>query len=138
VKNTKEFTSLRKIEHIASFLAGLGIGVTASVLLAPEAGGKTRSRIRDIAGRANDVVRKRAKNLSDAGDVLAASKLTWRDEQEERSQTMSDLKDKAKKKIDDGADAAKKATDQVVDKAKDVAHTAGKKMEEGGKRLQDA
>ena len=51
---------------------------------------------------------------------------------------MSDLKDKAKKKIDDGANAAKEATDQVVDKAKDVAHTAGKKMEEGGKRLQDA
>ena len=51
---------------------------------------------------------------------------------------MSDLKDKAKKKIDDGADAAKKATDQVVDKTKDVAHKAGKKMEEGGKRLQDA
>ena len=47
---------------------------------------------------------------------------------------MSDLKDKAKKRID----AAKKATDQIVDKAKDVAHTAGKKLEEGGKRLQGA
>ena len=51
---------------------------------------------------------------------------------------MSNLKDKAKEKIDDAADAAKKATDQVVDKAKDVAHSAGKKMEEGEKRLQDA
>ena len=51
---------------------------------------------------------------------------------------MSDLKDKAKKRIDDGADAAKKATEQVIEKAKDVAHTAGNKMEEGGKRLQDA
>ena len=51
---------------------------------------------------------------------------------------MSDLKDKTKKKIDDGANAARKATDQVVDKAKDVTHKAGKKMEEGGKRLQDA
>jgi hypothetical protein len=51
---------------------------------------------------------------------------------------MSDMKDKAKQKIDDAADGAKKAADKVVDKSKDVAHSAGKKMEEGGKRLQDA
>ena len=44
---------------------------------------------------------------------------------------MSDLKDKTKKKIDDAAEAAKKAADKVVDKSKDVAHSAGKKMEEG-------
>jgi ElaB/YqjD/DUF883 family membrane-anchored ribosome-binding protein len=56
----------------------------------------------------------------------------------ERSETMSNLKDKTKKKIDDAADAAKKAADQVIDKSKDVAHSAGKKVEEGGKRLQDA
>jgi uncharacterized protein YjbJ (UPF0337 family) len=51
---------------------------------------------------------------------------------------MSDLKDKAKEKIEDAADAAKKATGKVVDKSKDVAHSAGKKMEQGGKWLQDA
>jgi hypothetical protein len=50
---------------------------------------------------------------------------------------MSDLKDKAKANIDEGADAAKKATDRVVDNAKDVAHRAGKKLKEGGKRLQN-
>ena len=50
---------------------------------------------------------------------------------------MSDLKDKAKKKIDGAADATKKATDKVIDKSKDVAHSTGRKMEEGGKRLQD-
>ena len=129
---------MSKIDHLVSFLAGFGIGAAASVLLASEAGGKTRSRIRDITSRAGDVLKERAENLGDvAGDILAESKLTWRD-QKERIQTMSDLKDKAKEKIDDAADAAKKATDQVVDKAKDVAHSAGKKMEEGGKRLQDA
>jgi hypothetical protein len=53
------------------------------------------------------------------------------------SKCMSDLKDKAKEKIDDAADAARKATDKVVDKSKDIAHSVGKKMEEGGKRLQD-
>ena len=51
---------------------------------------------------------------------------------------MSDMKDKAKQKIDDAADGAKKAADKIVDKSKDVAHSAGKKMEKGGKQLQDA
>ena len=51
---------------------------------------------------------------------------------------MSDLKDKAKEKIDDAADAAKKAAGKLVDTSKDIAHGAGKKLEEGGKRLQDA
>jgi hypothetical protein len=51
---------------------------------------------------------------------------------------MGDLKDKAKEKIDDAADATKKATGRVVDKSKSVAHDAGKKIEKGGKRLQDA
>ena len=50
---------------------------------------------------------------------------------------MTDMKDKAKQKIDDAADAAKKAAGKVVDKSKDVAHSAGKKLEVGGKRLQD-
>jgi hypothetical protein len=51
---------------------------------------------------------------------------------------MSDIKGKAKRKIDDAADVAKKAADKIVDKSKDVAHNVGKKMEEGGNRLQDA
>ena len=115
---------MRKIDHLASFLAGFAFGVVASVLWAPAAGGKTRSRIRDIATRAGDVFRERAENLGGAArDAFEESKLTWRDEQQERSQTMSDLKDKAKEKIDDAADAAKKAADQAADKAKDLAHS---------------
>jgi hypothetical protein len=55
-----------------------------------------------------------------------------------RRKNMSDVKDKAKQKIDDAADAAKRAASHVVDKSKDVAHSVGKKMEKGGKRLQDA
>lgn len=52
---------------------------------------------------------------------------------------MSDLRDKSRKKIDDAANSAKrKVAHQVVDKSKDIARSAGKKMEEGGKRLQDA
>jgi len=44
----------------------------------------------------------------------------------------------AKQTIDKAADAAKKAADKVAGKSKDVAHSAGKKMEKGGKRLQNA
>lgn len=51
---------------------------------------------------------------------------------------MSDLKDKAKDTIDDVTGGVKKTADKVVDKSKDVAHSAGTKAEEGGKRLQDA
>jgi hypothetical protein len=51
---------------------------------------------------------------------------------------MNDIKTKAKRKIDDAADAAKKATGKVLDRSKDLARSAGKKIEEGGKRLQDA
>jgi hypothetical protein len=51
---------------------------------------------------------------------------------------MTDFKDKAKERIDDGAANAKTAPDKAADKAKDLAHEAGKKVEEGGKRLKDA
>jgi hypothetical protein len=40
--------------------------------------------------------------------------------------------------MDDAADAAKKTAGHVVDTSKDVAHSAGEKMKEGGKRLQNA
>lgn len=51
---------------------------------------------------------------------------------------MSDIKDKLKDRIDDAADATKKAVDAVAEKSKDAAHTAGKHLERGGKRLQKA
>lgn len=51
---------------------------------------------------------------------------------------MSNLKDKAKEKIDQAASAVKNTTDKVVDKSKDVAHSAGKKIEQKGKALKDA
>jgi hypothetical protein len=50
---------------------------------------------------------------------------------------MSDLKDKAKDTIDAAAVAAKKATDKISEKASDLAHSAGKKMQEGAKKLKD-
>lgn len=50
---------------------------------------------------------------------------------------MSDLRDKANQKIEDAAAATKATTAKVINKGKDLAHAAGKKLEEGGKRLKD-
>jgi len=130
---------LRKNNPVIPFLAGLGVGVAATVLLVPEAGRKTRNRIGDIAGRAADALKARAQNVRDrTEDLFQEGKSTWKEQEIKRRETMSDLKDKAKDKIDDAADATKKAAGKVVDTSKDIAHSAGKKLEEGGKRLQDA
>src|ERR1700680_2262441 len=117
--------SLRKMNRLAWLSAGFGIGVAASVLLAPQAGDKTRSRIRDNANRVSDLAKEGAEKLGNAaGAVLEEGKRIWSDQ--ERDQNMSDLKNKAKEKIDDAADVTKKVADQIVNKSKDVAHSAGK------------
>lgn len=130
---------MAKDDRMLMFLAGFGIGAAAAVLLAPQAGGELRARLSENAGRAGDYLKDRADSLNNSvGDVLAQGKRTWSEVQEKGRDAMSDWKDKAKDKIDDAADASKKATDKVADKSKDLAHDAGKKMEQGGKRLQDA
>ena len=68
----------------------------------------------------------------------AVERTDKRRESTKERKTMGDLKDKAKEKIDNAAKATKRAADPLVDKSKDVAHNAGKKMEEGGTRLQNA
>jgi gas vesicle protein len=113
--------------------------VAATLLLAPADGRKTRNRIGDIASSAAGALKARARNLRETtGNLVQEGKSTWKEQETKRREVMSDLKDKAKEKIDDAADAAKKAAGKVVDTSKDVAHKAGTKLEEGGKRLQDA
>jgi hypothetical protein len=51
---------------------------------------------------------------------------------------MSDLKSKTKDKIDDVAAAAKTTAGKAIDKTKDLAHSAGKKLEDTGKKLRKA
>lgn len=85
--------------------------MAASLLLAREAGGKTRRQIRDVASRAGDVLKKRAQRAGDAGtEILDDYGLS----REERSKTVSDLKDKAKDKVADAADAVRSAAEQVL------------------------
>ena len=113
-------------------LTCFGVGMAASIMFAPEAGHKLRRRIRVNARRASGLFVKRAERFtSAAGEVLENG-------HREISRTVGDLREKAKEKIDDAADATRKAADQIVDKSRDVAHNVGKKMEEAGKRLQNA
>ena len=123
---------MRKTTCFMSLLTGFGVGMAASILFAPEAGHRLRRRIRVNARRANGLFKERAEMFtSAAGEVL-------QNRHQEISRTMSGFADKAKEKIDGAADATKKAADQVIDKSRDVTHTVGKKMEEAGKRLQNA
>jgi gas vesicle protein len=119
---------MRNLDNMTTFLAGLGIGVAASMLLAPQSGPQTQKRIREFAGRAGD-------SLNDLG---TAARTAVKGKQDEASQAFNDLNNKAKRKIDETADAATTATGQIIDRSKDFAHTAGKKMETGGRMLQDA
>ena len=106
---------MQKSYCFVSLLAGLGVGMAAALLLAPD---KTRRRIRDKANRASGLFKERAETLFQNGH-------------QEMSRTMTGLRDKAKEKIDDAAD-------QIVVKSRDVAHNMGKKMQVAGKRLQNA
>lgn len=131
--------TLRKNEHVGTFLVGFGMGAVTSVLLASDTARKTRRRIRSVVKSAKGAVTKRAEAVAYAArEAFEEGQRKWTDGRKERNRTMSNLKDKAKEKIDHVADAAKKVTDQAADKATDLAHKAGKKMEQGGKRLQDA
>lgn len=130
---------MRKNSPLVPFLTGVGVGIVATVLLVPEAGRKTRTRIADLTGHAANALKDGALNLrAKTEDLLQGGKSVWKQQENKGREAMSDLKDKAKDKIDDVADAAKTAAGKVVDTSKDVAHSAGKKLEEGGKRLQDA
>jgi gas vesicle protein len=130
---------LRKTDPFIPFLAGLGVGVAATIFLVPDAGSKARNRIGNIASRAADALKTRVRDLRNATEnLLQEGESTWKEQLNKRSVSMSNLKDKAKDKIDDAADATKKAAGKVIDTSKDVAHSAGKKLEEGGKRIQDA
>jgi hypothetical protein len=51
---------------------------------------------------------------------------------------MNNLKSKTNDKIDNVAAAAKTTAGKAIDKTKDIAHTAGKKLEDTGKKLRNA
>jgi gas vesicle protein len=130
---------LRTDNSAVLFLAGMGVGVAAAIVLAPVAGRRTRSRIGEFVRPVANAIETRAKDLSAAaGELVQEGKLSLRDKHDSAHETMSGLKDKAKNKIDDAVEASTKAAHKVVDESKDAAHSAGQKLENVGNRLQDA
>ena len=98
------------------FLAGIGIGIAGAMLFAPHKGKETRRRLQRGA---NDA-------LDQMTEVLRQGE-----------SNIENLKTQAKNKLDDVTSTAMKTADQAIDKSRDAAHTAGKKMEDVGKRLQE-
>ena len=130
---------MRNIDHLTTFLTGLGIGVAASVLLAPRSGSETQTRIREIAARAGDALNLRAREFGTAaGGAVKDCKLTMQEQQDAADRKLCELKAKAQSKIDEATEAARPVVAQVIDKSRDLAHTAGRKLEVGAKILQDA
>ena len=94
-----------------------------------------RSRLRNGAGKTGEYLKNQASALKGPlEEVYAQGKQVLNQTVSKGNDAMSNLKDK----IDDASDKAKDAAGNVIDKSKDLAHQAGKTMEKGGKRLQDA
>jgi gas vesicle protein len=117
------------------FLAGVGVGAVVGLLLIPgsryELGARARKALRTASADVTESSRRIRERVS---TVLSGGEQALK----ERGRAMSNVNDKLKDKIDDTAAAGKKLVNKVADKSKDVAHDAGKKLEQGGKRLQDA
>ena len=60
------------------FLLGLGIGIAAGVLWAPQAGGETRQLIADKVGESADYMRRLANSLKNLSAAVEAGKQAYR------------------------------------------------------------
>ena len=130
---------MSKDNSLMMFFAGVGIGVAGTLLLAPSSGREMRSRIRGSANRGGDYLRQQADSWkSSVDDAVAAGQQAFHESVSKGADSVSNLKDKVKDKIDDASERAKDTADNAIDKTRELAHQAGKSMEKGGKRLQDA
>ncbi len=115
---------MSKDNSLLVFFAGLGVGVAATLLFAPASGSELRSRLRNGAGKTGDYLKQQANSIMEPlEDAVTAGKQAFN---ETVSNAMSNL------------NAAGDVIDQSIDKSKDLAHQAGKTLEKGGKRLQNA
>ena len=107
---------MMKSDYVGPFLAGVGLGAAAAILLAPASGERTRQRIADMANRTSDALKEQADYLSNAaGDVL----------------------DKGRQMLRKGEDTGRQAAGNFENKAKIAVHAAGKSMEQHGQHLQN-
>jgi hypothetical protein len=128
---------LRKLDYLAPFMAGVGLGVAASFLLSPKGGGNTLNRVRSIGGLPGDTGKEGSKHLDVAAtSVLRKQKLTRRQERSAKRKTPGSPKEEAKQNIEVSADGAKRTVSRFINKSKDVPESTGTKMER--KRLRNA
>ena len=130
---------MSKDDRLLIFFAGLGVGVAGTLLFAPASGSELRSRLRNGAGKTGEYLKTQAAALKGPlEEVYAQGKQVFNETVSKGNDALGNLKDKVKDKIDDASDKAQDAAGDVIDKSRDLAHQAGKTMEKGGKRLQDA
>jgi hypothetical protein len=129
---------LRKLDYLASFMAGVGIGVAASIMMSPKGGGNTLNRSRSTDRPLGDSRKDDPENPGVAPtSVLRERKITGSPKQSAERKTIGRSKDKPKQhKTEVAAAGAKKTVNRIIHKSKDVAHSAGIKMER--KRLRNA
>ena len=114
---------MRKFDGLTTFLAGIGVGVTAVLALSPSARRSLNRQARHLETAAGEMVEECQVNLCA--------------QRAEGTERINEMRDKAMQKLDEAAEAAKKAAALVIDRSKELAHDAGRKMEVGAKILQD-
>jgi gas vesicle protein len=111
-----------KTDRMALFLMGMGIGVTAAILMAPASGEETRRKIKKRASDAADMVQDRANALkTSVMETVADAK-----------QRINDTLKRGRAAVDKGLDSA----DVAVAKSRDVTHKVGVQVEQVGKQMQ--
>jgi gas vesicle protein len=109
-------------DRMALFLAGMGIGVAAAILMAPASGEETRRKIKKSASDAADMVQDRAKALKTSVTETVA----------DAKQRINDTLQKGRAVVEKGLDTA----DSAVAKTRDVTHKVGVQVEQVGKQMQ--
>jgi hypothetical protein len=129
---------LRKLDYLASFLAGVGIGVAASLLMSPNGGENSPNRSRGTGRHLGDSTKGGPANPGVAPiSVLRERNMTDSPKQSAEWKTIRRSKDKAKQQQTEvAAVGAKKTANRIIDKSKAFAHSPGIKMER--KRLRNA
>jgi gas vesicle protein len=122
---------MAKTDRLGLFFTGAAIGAAAAVLLAPCSGEELVKRLRCAAAKANGLLEERVQTLSASAEGLIA------EGKRKGSQALGDFHEVMNSRIDTAVEATKKAAADATAKSRDLAHSAGKTMEEAGKRLQD-
>ena len=83
---------------MGNFLLGLGIGITAGVLLAPKSGSETRKYLADKAAEGTDYVTQQSQQLKDtASDLLDRGRNIVNSQMDKVSNVASSVADETKR-----------------------------------------